>query len=208
MTRPIFVAALLATAIPSAALPSAALAQSAPAPTIRQADAERLANLDAATGTALRQLVVEGDAAQLALARLALTGLAQPAEDVAAADLTGDWKCSMTKIGGLLPAVGYPPFRCRIAADVGRLTFDKLTGSQRTRGTLQLADGRWVHLGSTFVAGEQPMDYADFPEVVDTSAGETLPDVGVFEVTGPDSARILFPQPYRESILNVLTLTR
>ena len=144
MTRPILVAALLATALPLAVQPPAAMAQSAPAPTIRQADAERLAGLDTATGAALRQLVVEGDAAHLALARLALTE----------------------------------------------------------------TDGRWVYLGSTFVAGEQPMDYANFPEVVDTSAGETLPDVGVFEVTGPDSARILFPQPYRESILNVLTLTR
>lgn len=206
MTRTALVAAVLVAALPTATLPTSALPQPAPgAPPIREADAERLANLDAATGIALRQLVVEGDAAQVALARAALKGDAVPAD---AADLEGEWTCSMTKIGGLLPAVNYPPFRCRIGRDGDRLTFDKLTGSQRTRGTLQLADGRWVYLGSTFVAGEQPIDYADFPEVVDTSAGETLPDVGVFEVTGPDSARILFPQPYRESILNVLTLTR
>lgn len=204
MTRSALAAALLA-----AALPTAALSQDAPAaPAIREADAQRLASLDAATGKALRQLVVEGDAAQVALAKAALKGEAMPGGTLAAADLEGEWTCSMTKIGGLLPAVGYPPFRCRIAAEDDRLTFDKLSGSQRTQGTLHLVDGRWLYLGSTFVAGEQPMAYEDFPADVDTSAGETLPDVGVLERTGRDTARITFPLPYRESIINVLTLTR
>ena len=34
------------------------------------------------------------------------------------------------------------------------------------------------------------------------------PDVGVLEVTGEGQARLTLPLPYRESILNVLTLTR
>ena len=139
MTRTALVAAVLVAALPTATLPTAALPQPAPgAPPIREADAERLANLDAATGIALRQLVVEGDPAQLALARTALKGEAVPAD---AADLEGEWNCAMTKLGGLLPAVSYPPFRCRIGRDGDRLTFDKLTGSQRTRGTLQMSDG-------------------------------------------------------------------
>lgn len=90
----------------------------------------------------------------------------------------------------------------------GVLQFEKLTGSQRTRGVIQRDGDRWIYLGSTFVVGEQPRDYADFPAEVSTEGTETLPDVGVFEVTGPAAARITFPQPYRESILNVLTLTR
>ena len=56
--------------------------------------------------------------------------------------------------------------------------------------------------------GEQPIPYADFPARIDTQATETLPDAGILELTGQDTARILFPLPYRDSVLNVLTLTR
>ena len=58
------------------------------------------------------------------------------------------------------------------------------------------------------MAGEAPRPYADFPDDMDTQGTETLPDVGVLEPIDADRARILFPLPYRESVLNVLTLTR
>ena len=114
----------------------------------------------------------------------------------------------MTKIGGLQASVSYPPFRCAITRDGTALRFEKLTGSQRTSGTLHHDGGVWVYLGSTFVAGEAPRPYADFPDDMDTQGTETLPDVGVLEPIDADRARILFPLPYRESVLNVLTLTR
>ena len=79
---------------------------------------------------------------------------------------------------------------------------------ERTKGTIRTMDGRWVYLGSTFVQGEAPRPYGDFPADFDTQAGETLPDVGVLEVTGEGRARLLLPLPYRESVLNVLVLTR
>ena len=56
--------------------------------------------------------------------------------------------------------------------------------------------------------GETPRPYEDFPPEFDTQAGETLPDVGVLEVTGEGRARLVLPLPYRESVLNVLVLTR
>lgn len=176
---------------------------------IRAEDLSRLDGLDAAAGAALMEVMGKGSDDEVALAVSALRGAAREASaltDVSA--LAGDWNCRMTKLGGNLPAVSYPPFRCQIGADENIMQFEKLTGSQRTRGTIVRDGDRWVYLGSTFVAGEQPKNYDDFPAEVDTTATETLPDVGVFEVTGPASARIIFPQPYRESLINVLTLTR
>lgn len=172
---------------------------------IRPEDAARLEALDRATGAALRQALGQGSAAQAADAADTLRGAALAATPEA---LVGDWSCRMTKIGGLQASVSYPPFRCAITRDGTALRFEKLTGSQRTSGTLHHDGGVWVYLGSTFVAGEAPRPYADFPDDMDTQGTETLPDVGVLEPIDADRARILFPLPYRESVLNVLTLTR
>ena len=187
---------------------SASLAWAQAEVPIRSEDQDRLNGLDRAAGQALRQLLAEGDAAQIALATEALRGKPIPTGEVGTDSLAGEWSCRMTKIGGNLPAVGYPPFRCRFWTEEGRVMFEKLTGSQRTRGFLRGEHGTIVYLGSTFVEGEQPKPYADFPESVDLQSTETLPDAGIFEATGPNSARILFPLPYRESVLNVLTLSR
>lgn len=172
---------------------------------IRPEDAARLEALDRATGAALRQALGQGSAAQAADAADTLRGAALAATPEA---LVGDWSCRMTKIGGLQASVSYPPFRCAITRDGTALRFEKLTGSQRTSGTLHHDGGVWVYLGSTFVAGEAPRLYADFPDDMDTQGTETLPDVGLLEPIDADRARILFPLPYRESVLNVLTLTR
>ncbi|MFC0811944.1 DUF4893 domain-containing protein [Paracoccus panacisoli] len=172
---------------------------------IRPEDAARLEALDRATGAALRQALGQGSAAQAADAADTLRSAALAATPEA---LIGDWSCRMTKIGGLQASVSYPPFRCAITRDGTALRFEKLTGSQRTSGTLHHDGGVWVYLGSTFVAGEAPRPYADFPDDMDTQGTETLPDVGVLEPIDADRARILFPLPYRESVLNVLTLTR
>lgn len=172
---------------------------------IRPEDAARLEALDRATGAALRQALGQGSAAEAADAADTLRGAALAATPEA---LVGDWSCRMTKIGGLQASVSYPPFRCAITRDGTALRFEKLTGSQRTSGTLHHDGGVWVYLGSTFVAGEAPRPYADFPDDMDTQGTETLPDVGVLEPIDADRARILFPLPYRESVLNVLTLNR
>lgn len=203
MMKPIILAAL------AGALAMPAMAETLGDGTaIRPEDAARLEALDRATGAALRAALGQGTAQQAADAAEALRGAARPADHVDPSALAGVWSCKMTKIGGNLPSVSYPPFRCEIGADEGQFHFDKLTGSQRTRGTIHRDGDAWVYLGSSFVVGEQPKTYADFPTEMDTRATETLPDVGVLEVLGPNSARILFPLPYRESVLNVLTLTR
>lgn len=175
---------------------------------IRPDDQARLDQLDAALGRALRQVLSTGSDEEVVAATNALRGPALPAEPALAAGIAGDWQCSMVKIGGNMALVAYPPFRCRIEMQDGVLHFDKLTGSQRTSGTIHALDGRWVYLGSSFVQGEAPRRYDDFPAEIDIQASETLPDVGVLEVTGEGQARLILPLPYRESVLNVLVLTR
>lgn len=189
---------------------AAALAGStaAGAEAIRPDDRARLDQLDAAMGQALRQVLALGSDEELAAAINALRGPALPADPALARTLAGDWQCSMIKMGGNLPLIAYPPFRCRIEARDGVLQFDKLTGSQRTSGTIRPLGGRWIYLGSTFVQGEAPRRYDDFPAEIDAQASETLPDAGVLEVTGDGLARLILPLPYRESVLNVLVLTR
>lgn len=175
---------------------------------IRSDDQARLDQLDAAMGRALRQVLATGSDEEVATATNALRGPAMPADQARADQLAGDWTCSMVKMGGNLPLVAYPPFRCRIEAQNGVAHFEKLTGSQRTSGTIQVVDDRWIYLGSTFVQGESPRRYDDFPAEIDTGASETLPDVGVLEIRGEGQGRLILPLPYRESVLNVLLLTR
>ena len=189
-----------------------ALAAALAAPTsgqeIRPDDQARLDQLETAMGRALRQVLAIGSDEELVTAINALRGPAMQADPALAERLAGDWSCSMVKMGGNLPLVAYPPFRCRIEAREGAMQFDKLTGSQRTSGTIRAKDGRWVYLGSSFVQGGAPRRYEDFPAEIDSQASETLPDVGLLEVTGEGEARLILPLPYRESILNVLVLTR
>lgn len=210
LLTPLLMATLLAAPLPVTAQDSApqTAPQLADGTPIRPEDAARVEALDRATGAALRQALGEGSAQQAADAAEALRGATLPADQANPSALAGDWACRMTKIGGLLPSVTYPPFRCRITADGTALRFEKLTGSQRTSGTIHRDGDALVYLGSSFVTGEPPRAYADFPAQMDTSGTETLPDVGVLEITGANAARILFPLPYRESVLNVLTLTR
>lgn len=175
---------------------------------IRPDDQARLDRLDTAMGQALRRVLAVGSDEEVAIAINALQGPAMTPNPALTAAIAGDWQCSMVKMGGELPLVAYPPFRCRIEVRNGVVHFDKLTGSQRTSGTIREIDGRWVYLGSSFVQGESPRRYDDFSATIDTDASETLPDVGVFEVTGEGQARLILPLPYRESILNLLVLTR
>ena len=209
MPRSSFIPRVLAALVSLAPLPLSAqgpvIGQGVP---IRADDLARLDALDQAAGAALRQALAEGTPAEIAQATAALRGPALAVGAVDLAALAGEWNCRMIKLGGISPIVTYPAFRCRITATSGAARFEKLTGSQRTRGQLHPDGDRLVYLGSTFVAGEQPRDYGDFPPEIDLAGSETLPDAGLVEVTGHDSLRLLFPQPYRESLLNVMVLTR
>lgn len=174
------------------------------APVLRAEDAARLDQLEAALGRALRSvLTLSATDSHRQAALAALSGGAQAG--VALTDLEGDWSCRMIKMGGNLPAVTYDPFRCRIHN--GR--FEKLTGSQRTRGQIVAQDGRLIYLGTSFVAGETPPAYRDLPVTTDPRAlPQHFPDVALVESVSPDHLRLLFPQPWLESAFNILELRR
>ncbi|MDO5704636.1 MAG: DUF4893 domain-containing protein, partial [Paracoccus sp. (in: a-proteobacteria)] len=162
---------------------------------LRAQDAERLNNLDATAGQALRQAMAGGDPADLRVLTEVMQGNAMPPE-LALASLPGEWNCRMIKLGGNLPIVVYQPFRCRAGADG---SFEKLTGSQRTTGQATLWAGLPVYVGTAFVQDSTPPRYADLPEGEPADPGVMSPDVGVIEMTGAHSGRILFPAPYVES---------
>ncbi|MDO5632402.1 MAG: DUF4893 domain-containing protein [Paracoccus sp. (in: a-proteobacteria)] len=171
---------------------------------LRADDAARLNDLDAATGQALRQALAEAAPADLATLTKAMQGQPLPPQEALTA-LQGEWTCQTIKVGGGLPLVVYPPFRCQAGPDG---SFDKVTGSQRTTGQTTIFSGLPLYVGTAYVQGSTPLRYADFGEAPPPDPGVTAPDVGVIEMTGPDSGRILFPRPYVESVLNVLVLTR
>lgn len=174
-------------------------------PAVRPDDVQRLGALDASLGRALRAAFTTGDPGDLAHLEVGLRGEPLP-PDLAAAALAGEWRCRMIKLGGNLPIVVYQPFRCRADADGG---FEKLTGSQRSRGQVRLFNGQLVYTGTGYVAGETPPDYAGLPEAVDPQATpQFMPEVGLVEMVSDRAGRIIFPRPHLESETNLLVLTR
>lgn len=172
---------------------------------IREDDIARLAAIDAAAGGALRGAFAHGASADAAALAAALAG-APLSADEARRLLPGDWSCQMMKLGGGLPIVVYQPFRCRADPAGG---FEKLTGSQRSLGTVHLDGDDLVYLATGFVAGETPPPYHALPEEVDIAASpQFVPEVGVVEIVSAGKGRIILPKPYLESDLNILVLRR
>lgn len=173
--------------------------------TIRPDDSRRLDMLDATAGAGLLQGLAAASPDERAAIVDAFSGTARPANEGLQA-LQGEWSCQMIKLGGNLPVVVYSPFKCRAGADG---SFEKLSGSQRTKGTIHQDGDRLVYLGTSFINGDTPPAYADIPtNAHEDDQTQILPDVGVVEVVRDNHARILFPAPYRESFINVLVLRK
>lgn len=184
----------------SLALATPALAQDQ----LRPNDKARLDGYTNALGNALIQALSGGAASDVAALTKALSGRPDIAFDET---LSGKWKCRTIKMGGLSPLVVYTPFECVFAIAAGGFTFEKLSGSQRTKGSIQLREGRAIYIGVGYTAGQTPPAYADLP-VDFTSNGELQTQVAVFERISPTRARLLFPSPAVESDFDILELTR
>ena len=182
----------------------AALAGPAQAQEMRPQETVRLEQFDAALGQALKRAMALGRRGDIDLVQEALEGPAIPALRTS---LSGDWTCRTIKMGGDVPLVAYAPFQCRFTPDGDGFIFEKLTGSQLTRGRVDLRDGQMVYLGVGYVADVDPMDYTDLPEG-DFDSGERQPEVALVEQSDGDRARLLFPLPTRESVFDILHLTR
>jgi len=116
----------------------------------------------------------------------------------------GDYRCRVIKVGAqddLLNYIAYPAFRCRIRPERdGRLSFVKLTGSQRPIGFIY-PDGtrRMIFLGT--------MQLGDERRSLRYGVDEERDMAGIVERIGDRRWRVVFPRPAFESIVDVLELT-
>ena len=180
------------------------LAGAAVAQEIRPQEQARLDRFERLAGTALLEAMAEGSAGDVAALSTALAGVPQVAFDPS---LNGEWKCRTMKLGGDPRLVVYSNFKCTMRLDNTGLTFEKLSGSQRTSGRIEMRDGRAVYLGVGYVSSEEPQNYTDLDPAFEGS-GTITPDVAVFERVSAKRARLMFPAPVNESDFDILELTR
>ena len=116
----------------------------------------------------------------------------------------GDYMCRTVKLGAasepLLDYVAYPPFRCRVGDQGGRMTLVKLTGSQRPVGRLYAdTERRMVFLGA--------MQLGDESRAYQYGVDADRNVAGVVERVGERRWRLVIPYPRFESLLDVIELT-
>ena len=161
-------------------------------------DKARLAKLDATVTEALAEARAGGSKEDVGILDAALSGTALPLAE--GYDPNGSWKCRTIKAGGTLPLTVYPWFACRISEDGAGWQFEKLTGSQRTRGSFYtLSATRLAYLGAGYVTGEKPKAYGQ-------DAKEN--QVAIVERRAKDKLVVLFPAPQYESKLDILVMER
>lgn len=161
-------------------------------------DKERLAGIDATVAAGLAEARAGGTKDDVAILDAALAGTPLPLAE--GYDPNGVWTCRTIKAGGTLPLTVYPWFTCRISEDGAGWQFEKLTGSQRTRGMFYtLSATRLAYLGAGYVAGGKPGTYGQ-------DAAEN--QVAVVERRGKNKLIFLFPAPQSESKLDILVMER
>ena len=115
-------------------------------------------------------------------------------------DMTGNWQCRVTKVGGISDVITYSWFHCRVTDDGSGWRLTKLTGSQRTTGRFFTdSDTRLTYLGSGSVNDDTAPPYGSGPE---------SDEAGYAFRTGRNTWHIEFPSPYYESKLDILELRR
>lgn len=109
-------------------------------------------------------------------------------------DILGAWRCRMLKLGGRPPLTVYGFFQCNIHKDGDKIVFEKVTGSQPTKGALMATGAdRFLYAGASKGA------YGD---------EEKENEVGYLFKAGPKRLRLEFPQPHYESQFNIMELVR
>ena len=161
-------------------------------------DKERLAAVDTTVAAALAEARAGGAPEDVAILDAALAGTPLPLDG--AYDPNGDWKCRTIKAGGTLPLTVYPWFACRISEDGAGWQLEKLTGSQRTKGSFYtLSATRLAYLGAFYVNGEKPGSYGKDPK---------QDQVAIVERRAENRLVFLFPAPHYESKLDILVMER
>lgn len=187
----------LAAALLVSAMPLSAHADGEVDRLITRADRVRLQKYGETRRAALAEAKAGGDPAEL---RPVEQLLAKPLRSFSGLDMTGNWRCRTTKLGGILPLVTYAWFKCRVTDDGSGWALAKLTGSQRTTGRFyDDGDKRLIYLGSMSVNEEKPKPYGSGPET---------DQVGYAFRTGAQEWRIELPAPAFESTLDILEFQR
>lgn len=165
---------------------------------LTQADKDRLAAFEANKAGALKEARAHGAAADIKILDAALAG--KPMTLGGSFDATGKWRCRTMKLGGGLPLVVYPRFRCEITDDGSGWFLKKLTGSQRTQGRLYTeGDTRLVYVGAGSVNEDPLRNYGD-------DANEN--QVAIVERLADNRLVLQFPDPYYESDFDIMVLER
>lgn len=166
-------------------------------------DVQRLTNLAAARAQGLRQAQGASDA-DLATVRAVLNRNTQSPD---LKSLTGNWRCRSIKLGGMERVKIFGWFTCRIGERDSKPYFEKANGSQHLRGALYLTENGFVFLGGMNAAKDKPADYSGARPSL--GAATTPSDVaGLLSLTGPNTARLEFPNPAQESTFDVIELKR
>lgn len=161
-------------------------------------DKERLAKVEETVASALAEARAGGTREDVAILDAAVSGTPLPLAE--GYDPNGTWKCRTIKAGGTLPLTVYPWFACRISEDGAGWQFEKLTGSQRTRGMFYtLSATKLAYLGAGYVNGEKPRDYGQ-------DAKEN--QVAIVERRARNKLVFLFPSPQYELKLDILVMER
>jgi hypothetical protein len=162
------------------------------------ADKAKLAAFEANKATALKQARANGAPEDVRILDAALAG--KPMSLSGSFDATGKWRCRTMKLGGGLPLVVYPRFRCEITDDGAGWFLKKLTGSQRTQGRFYTAsDTRLVYVGAGTVNDDPPRKYGDDPNEN---------QVAIVERLARNRLVLQFPDPYYESDFDIMVLER
>jgi hypothetical protein len=166
-----------------------------------EADASRLARLEEARSAGLSQAQGGGDMAAINAA------LGPSARGADGGEFLGTWHCRQMKLGGVTPSIVYKWFTCRISNRGGHLFFEKVTGTQKTRGWLYPDGGSLVYLGASSAKGEPPHTYSG--NGASLGATQTPDDqIGRLSLIGAGHARLELPYPVQESTFDVIELRR
>lgn len=161
------------------------------------ADAERLKGRDATFAAALKEVRNSEYAGELAKNPLLYDPKRRLADPLPP---EGRYRCATHKLGGqYLAFVAYPDFVCAIYGTGDKRQFVKLTGSQRPVGYIHAGGKRsGVFLGSLMLGDDEGL--------VPYGQDKERDLAGTVERIGKDRWRIVFPQPYYESTMDIIDL--
>jgi hypothetical protein len=165
---------------------------------ITPADRQRLARYEAIRAAALTAARDHGSPADQA----ALAGALGKASGLAFGQfgIDGVWQCRTIRLGGVQALTVFPWNRCRVRDDGAGWRLIKATGAERTEGRFfDDGEARLIYLGGFYRPGSPPPPYG-------RSAASD--QVGYAFRSGQRSWRIEFPQPARESKLDILEFRR